>query len=210
MRGSPFSAAAPLRMQAAQAVQDAMETPMTRLPMIPEDKLTEAQRRAVQAVTQGKRAGVRGPFPALLRSPELCAHAAVLGEFCRFGSSLPPRLSEMAILITAYNWRAQYEWYAHAPLAEKGGLGADVIEAIRIGKRPTGMKADETVLYDLCTELHDKKRVSDATYRKGVETFGENGVVDILGISGYYTLVSMVLNTAQVALPEGEKNPFPE
>lgn len=183
---------------------------MTRLPMIPEDKLTEPQRRAVQAVTQGKRAGVRGPFPALLRSPELCAHAAVLGEFCRFGSSLPPRLSEMAILITAYNWRAQYEWYAHAPLAEKGGLAADVVEAIRVGKRPTGMKADETVLYDLCTELHDTKRVSDATYSKGVETFGENGVVEILGISGYYTLVSMVLNTARVALPEGEKNPFPE
>lgn len=183
---------------------------MTRLPMIAEDKMNDAQRKAIQAVTAGKRAGVRGPFPALLRSPELCAHAATLGEFCRFGSSLPERLSEMAILITAYNWRAQYEWFAHAPLAQKGGLADEVIEAIRVGKRPGKMHADEAVLYDICTELHDKKRVSDATYRKGVETFGEKGVVEILGISGYYVLVSMVLNTAQVALPAGEKNPFPE
>jgi 4-carboxymuconolactone decarboxylase len=183
---------------------------MTRLPMIPEDKLNDAQRRAIQAVTAGKRAGVRGPFPALLRSPELCEKAAVLGEMMRYNTSLPPRLSEMAILITAYNWRAQYEWYAHAPLAEKGGLGADIIEAIRVGKRPTSMKPDEAALYDVCTELHNTKRVSDATYKKGVETFGENGVVEILGISGYYVLVSMVLNTAQVALPEGVKNPLPE
>lgn len=183
---------------------------MSRLPMIPEDKLNDAQRRAIKAVTAGKRAGVRGPFPALLRSPEVCERTAVLGEFMRFGTSLPPRLSEMAILITAYNWRAQYEWYAHAPLAQKGGLSDEIIEAIRLGKRPASMKPDETALYNLCTELHDSKRVSDATYKKGVETFGENGVVELLGISGYYVLVSMVLNTAQVALPEGEKNPFPE
>lgn len=183
---------------------------MTRLPMIPDDKLNEAQRRAIQAVTAGKRAGVRGPFPALLRSPDLCGHVATLGEFCRYGSSLPPRLSEMAILITAYNWRAQYEWYAHAPLAAKGGLGDDTIEGIRTGKRPSNMKPDEAVLYELCTELHDTKRVSDATYKKGVEMFGENGVMDILGISGYYVIVSMVLNTAKVELPAGETNPFPE
>lgn len=183
---------------------------MTRLPMIPEDKLTDAQRRAVKAVTAGKRAGVRGPFPAMLRSPEVCERAAVLGEFMRFGTSLPQRLSEMAILITAYNWRAQYEWFAHAPIAQKAGLSDEIIEAIRLGKRPASMKADEAVLYDVCTELHTAKRVSDATYRQAVETFGEHGVIDILGISGYYVLVSMVLNTAQVALPEGEKNPFPE
>ena len=183
---------------------------MTRLPMIPEDKLNDAQRRAIKAVTAGKRAGVRGPFPAMLRSPEVCERAAVLGEFMRFGTSLPQRLSEMAILITAYNWRAQYEWFAHAPLAQKGGLSDEIIEAIRLGKRPASMQADEAVLYDVCTELHDTKRVSDATYKKGVATFGEHGVIDILGISGYYVLVSMVLNTAQVALPEGATNPFPE
>ena len=183
---------------------------MTRLPMIPEDQLTDAQRKALQAVTAGKRAGVRGPFPALLRSPELCEKAAVLGEMMRFNTSLPPRLSELAILITAYNWKAQYEWFAHAPMAQKGGLADDIIEAIRVGKRPAKMQADEAVVYDICTELYDTKRVSDATYKRGVEAFGEKGVVEILGISGYYVLVSMVLNTAQVALPAGEKNPFPE
>jgi 4-carboxymuconolactone decarboxylase len=183
---------------------------MTRLPMIPEDKLTEDQRRAVQAVTAGKRGGVRGPFPALLRSPKLCEKAAVLGEMMRFDTSLPPRLSELAILITAHNWRAQYEWYAHAPMAQKGGLADDIIEAVRVGKRPASMQADEAVVYDLCTELYNTKRVSDATYKRGVDAFGENGVVELLGICGYYVLVSMVLNTAQVALPEGAPLPFPE
>jgi 4-carboxymuconolactone decarboxylase len=183
---------------------------MSRLPMIAEDKLTDAQRKAIKAVTAGKRAGVRGPFPALLRSPEVCERAAVLGEFMRFGTSLEPRLSEMAICITAYHWRAQYEWFAHAPLALKGGLGADTLEAIRTGKKPAAMKADEAVLYEFCNELHNTKRVSDATYKKAVDTFEEKGVVELLGISGYYVLVSMVLNTSQVALPEGETNPFPE
>jgi 4-carboxymuconolactone decarboxylase len=187
-----------------------VEMAMTRLPMIPEDKLTEDQRRAVQAVTAGKRGGVRGPFPALLRSPKLCEKAAVLGEMMRFDTSLPPRLSELAILITAHNWRAQYEWYAHAPMAQKGGLADDIIEAVRVGKRPASMQADEAVVYDLCTELYNTKRVSDATYTRGVDAFGENGVVELLGICGYYVLVSMVLNTAQVALPEGAPLPFPE
>jgi 4-carboxymuconolactone decarboxylase len=183
---------------------------MTRLPMIAEDKLTDAQRTAIKTVTAGKRAGVRGPFAALLRSPELCARAAHLGEFCRFETSLPDRLSEMAILITAYNWRAQYEWFAHAPMAQKGGLADDIIEAIRTGKKPARMKEDEAVLYDYCTELHNTKRVSDATYARAVQTFGERGAMEILGISGYYVLVSMVLNTAKVELPAGTTPPFPE
>jgi 4-carboxymuconolactone decarboxylase len=183
---------------------------MTRLPMIAEDKLTDAQRAAIKTVTAGKRGGVRGPFAALLRSPELCARAAHLGEFCRFETSLPDRLSEMAILITAYNWKAQYEWFAHAPMAQKGGLADDIIEAIRTGKKPATMKDDEAVLYDYCTELYNTKRVSDATYAKAVKAFGENGAMEILGISGYYSLVSMVLNTAKVELPPGTTPPFPE
>ena len=183
---------------------------MTRLPMIAEDKLTDAQRAAIKTVTQGKRGGIRGPFAALLRSPELCARAAHLGEFCRFETSLPDRLSEMAILITAYNWKAQYEWFAHAPMAQKGGLADDIIEAIRVGKKPAKMQDDEAVLYDYCTELYDTKRVSDATYAKAVKAFGENGAMELLGISGYYSLVSMVLNTAKVELPAGTTPPFAE
>src|SRR5438552_1363270 len=134
---------------------------MTRLPMIDEAKMTDAQRAASKTVTAGKRAGVRGPFPAMLRSPELCARAAHLGELMRFGTSLPPRLSEMAILITAYNWRAQYEWFAHASLAKQSGLSEDIIEAIRTGRKPAKMQVDEVALHEFCTEMHDTKRVSD-------------------------------------------------
>jgi len=183
---------------------------MTRLPMIEEAKLTDPQRAAIKTVTAGKRAGVRGPFPAMLRSPELCARAAHLGELMRFGTSLPPRLSEMAILITAYYWRAQYEWFAHAPMAKQGGLADDIIEAIRTGKTPAKMQTDEAALYQFCTEMHNTKRVSDATYAKAVQVFGENGVVEIMGISGYYVLVSMVLNVAKVELPAGTTPPFAE
>ncbi len=183
---------------------------MPRLPMIADDKMTDAQRRAVNSITSGKRGRVGGPFPALLRSPVLCERTASLGEFLRFDTSLPPRLSEMAIIITAHYWRAQYEWFAHAPLAQKGGLADDIIEAIRIGKRPAKMAADEEALYNFCTELHEKKRVSDATYKKAVEVFGETAVAEIIGLSGYYVLVSMALNVSDVELPAGEKLPFPE
>ncbi len=183
---------------------------MTRLPMIDEGKLSDAQRRAIKSVQAGgKRAGVRGPFPALLRNPELCERVAHLGELLRFGTSLPPRLSEMAILISGYFWQASYEWYAHAPLAQKGGLSDDIIESLRLGRRPATMQDDEAALYELCTELHRSKCVSDPTYQKAVGVFGEQGVVEILGISGYYVLISMVLNTAQVALPAGVQDPFP-
>lgn len=183
---------------------------MPRLPMIADDKMTDAQRRAVSSITSGKRGRIGGPFPALLRSPVLCERAASLGEFLRFDTSLPPRLSEMAILITAYNWRAQYEWFAHAPLAQKGGLSEDIIEAIRTGRRPAKMAADEEALYNFCTELHDKKRVSDATYKRAAEQFGETALTEIIGLSGYYVLVSMALNVSGVELPAGEKPPFAE
>ena len=183
---------------------------MPRLPMIADDKMTDAQRRAVNSIVSGKRGRVGGPFPAFLRSPVLCERTAHLGEFLRFDTSLSPRLSEMAILITAYNWRAQYEWYAHAPLAQKGGLSDATIEAIRLGKRPTKMAADEAALYEFCTEMHDSKRVSDATYKKAVDSFGENGVAEIIGLSGYYVLVSMALNVSGVELPEGVEPPFAE
>jgi 4-carboxymuconolactone decarboxylase len=178
--------------------------------MIADDKQNEAQRRAVKSIVSGKRGNVGGPFPALLRSPDLCERAAHLGEFLRFGTSLSPRLSEMAILMTAVRWRAQYEWYAHASLARKGGLADDVIEALRTGRTPTKMQDDEAALYAFCTELHDTKRVSDAVYKNAVAAFGETGVVEIIGLSGYYTLVSMALNVSGVELPAGEPLPFPE
>ena len=181
---------------------------MSRLPPLPESDLTDAQRRAADAIVSGPRGGLRGPFPAMLRSPELAERAGRLGEFLRFGTSLPPRLSEMAILMTARAWTAQYEWYAHAPLARKGGLSESVIEAVRAGRRPEAMQPDEAALYDFCAELHRSHGVSDPVYARAAEAFGETGVVEIIGLCGYYVLVAMTLNVAQVPLPEGVAPPL--
>jgi 4-carboxymuconolactone decarboxylase len=182
--------------------------PMPRLPPIPDASLTDAQRKVVDGLRSGPRGRAGGPFPALLRNPDLAGRVAHLGELLRFGTSLPPRLSEMAILITARAWTAQYEWFAHAPMARKGGLGEAVIEAIRMRRRPAAMPPDESALYDFCTELHAAHGVGDAAYAKAVELFGEPGVVELMAISGYYVMVSMVLNVAEVTLPEGEPLPL--
>ena len=179
-----------------------------RLAPIDEQSLTPEQRRVRDTIAAGPRGGARGPFPALLRSPELAQRAAYLGEFLRFNTSLPPRLSEMAILITARAWTAQYEWFAHAPLAIKGGLSEKIVAAIAERRRPEGMQPDEAALYEFCTELHHDHGASDATYARAVEAFGERGVVEIIGLSGYYVMVAMTLNVAQVPLPDGTEPPL--
>jgi 4-carboxymuconolactone decarboxylase len=126
-----------------------------------------------------------------------------MGDYLRFRSALPPRLSEFTILITARQWTQNYEWDAHKDLALKGGLSPSIVQALADGRRPLTMAADEDVLYTFCEELHRTKSVSDATYARAVAAFGEQGVVDILGISGYYTMLAMVLNTARTPLPPG-------
>ena len=179
---------------------------MARLPM--PETLTERQQEVLDAIAAGPRGGARGPFAALLRSPELCERAQLLGAFCRFGTSLGPRLSEIAILVTAREWTAQYEWYAHARLAREAGVGEEVIGAIRARRRPEGMAADEAAVHDLATELYATKRVSDATYERAVSALGEKGVVETIGVMGYYCLVSIALNVSGVELPEGEPEPL--
>jgi len=158
-----------------------------RLPPIPESELSEAQRRVRDEIASGPRGGVRGPFDALLRSPELADRLQKVGAYVRFESSLPARLGELAILVTARHWGAQYEWYAHRRLAEQ---------------------ADEAAVYDFCRELHETKNVSDAAWDAALEHFGERGVVDLIGTCGYYTVVSMVLNAARVPMPEGVAPPL--
>jgi 4-carboxymuconolactone decarboxylase len=148
-------------------------------------------------------AELSGPFVPLLRSPEVLSRARAMGDYLRFKSSLPPRLSEFVILMTARHWTQNYEWNAHHALALKGGLKPAIAQAIAEGRRPTGMADDEDVLYDFCTELNRNHGVSDATYARALATFGEQGIVDTLGISGYYTLLAMVLNTARTPLPSG-------
>ena len=174
-----------------------------RMPPIPADRLTDAQKAAMQEFAAARKAEVSGPFWPLLRDPEVMNRARAMGDYLRFTSVLPPRLSEFTILITARQWTQNYEWDVHAPLAQQGGLKPSIIAAIADGRRPEGMVDDEDVLYTLCDELHRTQSVSDATYARAVKTFGEQGVVDILGISGYYTMLAMVLNTARTPVPAG-------
>jgi 4-carboxymuconolactone decarboxylase len=171
--------------------------PPDRLPPIPIAQMTPAQREAVEAFKVARSAEVTGPFHPLLRSPELMTRTRAMGDYLRYKSALPPRLSEFVILMTARAWAQQYEWNAHYPIAVKAGLKAEIANAIAEGKRPANMSEEETVLYDFCQELHRDKSVSDATYARAVKAFGEQGVVDTIGISGYYTMLAMVLNVSR-------------
>lgn len=174
-----------------------------------ESEMTDAQRKVYKEIASGPRGGVRGPFDALLRSPELADRAQKFGEYVRFNTSLPERLKEFAILITARHWTAQYEWHAHHIHAVKAGLNPQLAADLARGKRPAGMKDDEAAVHDFCKELHENKTVSDSSYKAVADKFGERGVVDLIGISGYYTMVSMVLNVGRHPLPGGVSAPLP-
>jgi 4-carboxymuconolactone decarboxylase len=168
-------------------------------------QMTAEQRAMIEHLLSGERAGTSGPFNVLLRSPEMGDIAQQLGARVRYHSSLPNRLNEMAILLTARDWTAQYEWYAHKRLALQAGLKPSIVDAIALGKRPDGMATDEQALYDFQTELLQTKQVSDAAFRAAIAAFGERGVVDLLCNIGYYHLVSMVLNVDRYPLPADAK-----
>jgi 4-carboxymuconolactone decarboxylase len=157
---------------------------------------------AVQRVMRG------GPFNAWLRSPELGMRLQAVGEQVRFKTSIPRRLNELAILITAREWTSQYEWHAHHALALKAGLDPKIAEAVAAGKRPADMKEDEAAVYDFCIQLHRAKKVDDASFKRVKALFGEQGVIDLIGVSGYYTAVSMTLNVAEVPVPDGKPLPL--
>jgi 4-carboxymuconolactone decarboxylase len=180
-----------------------------RMPPLEAAAMNEAQRNAAQALTAGPRGGVKGPFIALLRSPELMDRLQQVGEYLRFRSSLEPRLSEFLMLIVSRRWTQQFEWAVHVPLALKAGVKPQTIDSLATGSRPVAMAADEALAYDFCDELLRNKGVSDATYRGAVERFGEAGVIDMLGVVGYFTTVSMVLNVAHTPpLPGGNVAPL--
>jgi 4-carboxymuconolactone decarboxylase len=183
-----------------------------RMPPIPADTLTDAQRKAIDEFKAARSADISGPFIPLLRSPEVMTRARAMGDYLRFRSSLPPRLSEFAILLTARRWTQQYEWNAHQPLALAGGLKSDIVSAVAEGRRPERMAADEEALYALADEVQRNQSVSDATYAKAIAAVGEQGVIDAIGLIGQYTMLAMVLNTARTPLPPGAKPalaPFP-
>ena len=180
-----------------------------RLPPIPADRLTEAQRREIAAFEAARMASISGPFVPLLRSPELMSRVRAIGDYLRFGGVLDARLREMVILITARQWTQQYEWSAHLSIALEAGLPPAVAQAIAEGRRPDAMTADEALIYDFCQELQTRQSVSDTTYAKAVGAFGEQGVIDVVGLSGYYTLLAMVMNTARTPLPAGRTPDLP-
>ncbi len=171
--------------------------------------MNDEQRAAAQAVIDGPRGAVYGPFVPLLRSPELMECAQRMGEYLRYRSAIGTRLSELAILVTARQWDQQVEWAIHVPIALRTGIGADVVDAVARRVRPQAMLVDEAVVHDFCIELHRHKRVSDATYAEALALFGEKGVVDLMGINGYYTLLAMVMNAAQTPAPASDVMPMP-
>jgi 4-carboxymuconolactone decarboxylase len=179
-----------------------------RMAEIPLDKMSSAQRAVADAIMSGPRGGLRGPFNAWLRSPVLADRLQKVGEYIRFNTSLDKRVNEMAILMTAQAWGSQYEWYAHAPLAIKAGLDPDIVAAIGAGRKPEKMKDDEAVVWEFTTQLRRDHGVDDAIYVKALEKLGEQGIMDLIAVNGYYDVVSMTLNVARVAPPAGEELPF--
>ena len=191
-----------------------------RFKLIPPENLTAEQRVVADAIRSGARSKLKnsaaakpgplgGPFNIWLRSPGIGNLVQSLGEEIRFRSSLPSKLNELAIIITARQWTSQYEWFAHHRLALEAGLDPAIGQDIAHGRRPAKMDADERIVYDFSRELHETHGVSDATYQAALDRFGERGVVDLISVNGYYVLVSMCLNVDRTPLPEGEKLPLP-
>lgn len=181
---------------------------MARIPLFPLAQMTDEQQRVYDAVVQGPRGVVVGPLRAALHRPELADKWQQFGEILRYRTSLPPRLSELAVIITARHWSAQLEWQQHAPAALKGGLGPAIVEAIRTGERPVFAAADEQAVYDYCREMHEHKSISDETYRRAHELFGTLGVVELTALMGYYTMVAMTLLAHEIPLPDGAAPPL--
>jgi 4-carboxymuconolactone decarboxylase len=181
-----------------------------RMPPIPKEKMTEAQKKSFEEVTSGPRAGggAEGPFVPLLRSPELMSRLQKTGEYLRFHNTIGPKLTEFVILLTARQWTQQYEYDVHQVNGAKAGIKQETINAITEGRRPTGMEPDEEIVYDFCSELRQNQSVSDATYARAVSKFGEQGVIDTTALVGYYTTLAMIMNVARSPLPDGKKAPL--
>jgi 4-carboxymuconolactone decarboxylase len=174
--------------------------PPDRLPPIPPEQWSAAQRQQAQAMIDGPRGAVLAPFIPLMRSPELMGHVQRLGEHLRYRSAIGVRLTELAILVTASEWQQGVEWAIHAPIAQREGIARETIEAIERRERPPQMAADEAAVYAVCTELHRDRQVSDITWATAIAQFGEQGVIDLIALNGYYALLAMVMNAARTPL----------
>jgi 4-carboxymuconolactone decarboxylase len=193
---------------AAQARQAAVDTSNLglvgdRFKPMTWDEMNDAQKKLTMDTLTGPRRGLGGPMNVLLRSPEMGDLAMKFGEYSRFRPTVPAKLRELAIILTARHWTAQYEWNAHKNAAAQAGLSADIINAIANRKRPTGMQPDEEAVYNFVNELLETKQVSDATFKNVKDRFGEKGLVDVIGVMGWYQMVSMLLNVDRYPLANG-------
>ena len=174
----------------------------SRLPTIPPDQYDAQQKKAAEDFLTARKTPVFGPFEPLMYSPEVMSLARSMGDYLRYHSGIGNTLSELVILVTARNWTQDFEWYVHAPIAAKAGIKPEIIAAIRDGRRPDGMNDDETLVYDFTHELQQTRRVSDTTWARAEKRFGKPALVDMVGISGYYTFLAMQLNAARYELPK--------
>jgi 4-carboxymuconolactone decarboxylase len=181
-----------------------------RMPPIPKERWTEAQKTAGAEFARVRGQEVFGPFTVMLRSPEVMLRAAAMGDYMRYKTSLPAALNELIILLTARHWSQQFEWYAHRPMALEAGLSEAIVNAIAKGRRPEGLSADEATVYDFSTELLRLQNVGDDTYARARDRFGEAGIIDMVGVAGYYSFLSMMMNTAGTAVPaDSDVPPLP-
>jgi 4-carboxymuconolactone decarboxylase len=187
--------------------------PTPRLAVLDEQHMNDAQRALMESIRSGPRGKSitpRGPFAVWLHAPEFGQLAQSLGGHCRYKTALPPRLSEFAILCTARQWRAQYEWFAHAPMAEKAGVKPKTIQDLRAGRTPKSAPKDERAIYDFIREIYKTRRVSDRTYKRVHAFLGDAATVELVGILGYYVLISMTLNVFRMMPPEDATLAFAE
>jgi 4-carboxymuconolactone decarboxylase len=195
------------------AKRPAKKMPPPRVPILEEKSLKPAQRALLDSIRSGPRGGsttIRGPFAVFLHAPAFGELAQQLGGYCRFKTGVPPRLSEFAILVTARLWRAQYEWFAHVPQAERAGVKAQTIRDLHKGRAPKAAPKDERAIYDFIQELYKTRRVSDKTFARVHALLGDAATVELVGILGYYVLISMILNVFRMFPPGDEPLPFAE
>jgi 4-carboxymuconolactone decarboxylase len=178
--------------------------PAPRLALVEESRMNDAQRALADAIRSGPRGKIspRGPFAAWMHAPDFGQYAQALGGHCRYKTSLSPRQSEFAILCTARLWRAQYEWFAHEPMALKAGVKEKTIKDLRAGRKPASAPKDERAIYDFIQELYKTRRVGDRNYKRVQTVLGDQGTVELVGILGYYVLISMTLNVFRMLPPD--------
>ena len=179
-----------------------------RFPKLSPEAMSAAQREVAAEISAGPRGEVRGPFIALLHNAELARRIQQLGEHLRFHNRLPLATLEIAVLVTARRWNCQFEWYMHDKIARKAGLATGIIEAIALGREPTGMSADEALVYKASRQAHQTGRLDDETFTAARERFGLDGTLELLALNGYYSMMAMVLNTAGMPLPDNAAPPL--